>query len=102
MQWIFQRGHNIGQAFWANNGRAILFRDDNQIFLLDKDTFGQARLQKITSVRRDNSIYYSEKTGRLYYIEPQERLLCTIQILRHKSILPKTIADTLRLKEFER
>jgi len=102
MQWIFQRGHNIGQAFWANNGSAILFRDDNQIFLLDKDTFGQARLQKITSVRRDNSIYYSEKTGRLYYIEPQERLLCTIQILRHKSILPKTIADTLRLKEFER
>ncbi len=102
MQWIFQGGGNIGQAFWANNGSVILFRDDNQIFLFNKETFSQARLQKITTVRRGSSTYYSEKTGKLYYIEPQKRLLCDVQILRHKPILPKTIADTLRLKEFER
>ncbi|MBI3602517.1 MAG: PEGA domain-containing protein [Candidatus Omnitrophica bacterium] len=109
MQWIFQNGHDIGQAFWANNGSAILLRDDNEIFLLNKETFGQTglgdrrtQLQKITPVRRGTSMYYSEKTGKLYYIDPRERLLCAVQILRHKSILPKTIADTLRLKEFER
>lgn len=92
----------ITQSFWANNGSAILFHDGNQVFLMDSKNFGQARLQKVTDVYQASSIYYSEKTGKLYYIEPMDHLLCAIQILRHKPTLPKTIADTLRLKEFER
>ncbi len=101
LQWIFQNGHNIEQAFWANNGNTILFRDQGHFFLLDKQPFGHLRLQKITDVHQGTSVYYSEKTGKLYYIDPLNRLLSAIQILHHKPILPKTIADTLRLKEFE-
>ena len=101
LKWIFEKGHNISQAFWANNGSAIIFQDNNQIFLLDKEPFSQVRLQKITSIQDGSSIFYSEKTGQLYYIEPRNRLLCAIRILHHKTMLPKTIADTLRLKEFE-
>jgi hypothetical protein len=101
LQWLFHDGNDIEQAFWANNGSAILFRDGNQAFLLDKQSFGQTKLQKVTRIRPKSSIHYSEKTGKLYYIEPMNRLLSTIGILRHRPILPKTIADTLRLKEFE-
>lgn len=100
-QWIYQNGSHIEQAFWANNGNAILFRDGNQVFILNKQSFGQTKIQKITNIRPDSTIYYSEKTGKLYYIEPFNQLLSAVTILRHKPILPKNIADTLRLKEFE-
>ncbi|MEI7998161.1 MAG: PEGA domain-containing protein [Candidatus Omnitrophota bacterium] len=101
MQWIYQDGNNISQAFWANNGNTIIFRDNNEVFLLDKEPFGHIRLQKITDITPGSSIYYSEKTGKLYYITPKEKFISAIIILRHKPMLPKTIADTLRLKEFE-
>ena len=101
LQWIYQQGRSIEQAFWANNGSAILFRDGNDIFLLDKESFTQPKVQKITRCRANSSIFYTEKTGKLYYIDPSSRLLSMITILRHKPILPKNIADTLRLKEFE-
>lgn len=102
MQWIFEKGNNITQSFWANHSSAILFHDGHQVFLMDRENFDQTQLQKVTSVDQASSIYYSEKTGKLYYIEPVNHLLCAIQILRHKPTLPKTIADTLRLKKFER
>jgi len=101
VQWILQNGHNITQAFWANNGNTILFRDGTQVFLMDKETLGHLQPQKVTDVLLDSSVYYSEKTGKLYYIKPDDKLLATVQILHHKPILPKNIADTLRLKEFE-
>ena len=100
-QWVFQNGRDIEQAFWANNGNTILFRDRTGAFLLDKELVGHTQLQKITNIHQGSSIYYSEKTGKLYYIHPQSGLLSTIVILRHKPLLPKNIADTLRLKEFE-
>ncbi len=101
MQWIYEDGTDIKQAFWANNGNTILFRDGSQAFLIDKRSLGQTKVQKITNIRPDSSIFYSERTGRLYYIEPFNHLLSSIVILRHKPMLPKNIADTLRLKEFE-
>jgi hypothetical protein len=101
MQWIFLNGDHIEQAFWANSGSAILFRDGNQVFLLNKQSFGPTKIQKITNIRPQSSIFYSERTGKLYYIEPFNQLLSAVTILRHKPILPKNIADTLRLKEFE-
>ena len=101
IQWIFTDGNNIEQAFWGNSGSSILFRDGAQVLLLDKEPFSQTKVQKITNIRPDSSMYYSEKTGKLYYIEPFNSLLSAITILRHKPILPRNIADTLRLKEFD-
>ncbi|MBF0490257.1 MAG: PEGA domain-containing protein [Candidatus Omnitrophica bacterium] len=101
LQWVFQDGNNIRQVFWANNGNTIIFLDGNQIFLLGNQHFVQNKVQKITNIRPDSTIHYSEKTGKLYYLEPFHKLLSSITVLRHKPILPRNIADTLRLKEFE-
>jgi hypothetical protein len=100
-QWIFEDGRDIQQAFWANNSNTVLFRDGTKVFLLDKMSVGQTRLQKIVDVYNDTSIYYSEKTGQLYYIDPKKQYLSMINVVRHKLVLPKRIADTLRLKESE-
>ncbi len=99
LRWLFQKGHNISQAFWANNASNVLFKDNNEVFLLDKEMFGTNRIQKITNIRSDTSFFYNEKTGRIYFIEPQESLLASVQILRQIPLTPQVIADKLRLKE---
>jgi hypothetical protein len=101
MQWIFESGKHIEQAFWINNANAILYRDQHQVFLLNRHTFGPTQTPKVTRVLPNSTIYYSEKTGKLYYIEPDNQLLSAITILKHRPMLPKNIADTLRLKEFQ-
>ena len=101
LQWIFQKGRNIQQVFWANNAGTILFRDNNQIFLLDKEILPGARMQKITTIKSGTPFLYSEKTGKIYFIDPQENFLSTVQILQHNPIIPKNISDKLRLKDFK-
>ncbi len=97
--WIFQNGRNIQKVFWANNASTILFQDNKDIYLLDKVIFGQTRIQKITTIRADASFFYSEKTGKIYFIEPHENLLSTVQVLRHTALSPRIIAEKLRLQD---
>jgi hypothetical protein len=97
-QWLFKNGADIQQAFWANNTGTVLFKDNHDIFLLDRESFGLPRMQKITTVASGSSFFYSEKTGKLYFIDNKTSKLCTVQILKHQPIIPKTISDTLRLK----
>ncbi len=97
-QWVYKNGQHIQQAFWANNAGTILFRDNREIYLIDRENFGESRLQKITSVASESSFYYSEKTGKLYFIDDQQSKLCSVQVLRHQPIIPKTIAEKLKLK----
>ncbi len=99
LQWLYQKGHNIQQIFWANNAGTLLFRDEKDIFLLDKIIFGQIRMQKIINIRSDTSFFYSEKTGKLYFIEARENLLSIIQFLHHTPLTSEIIAEKLRLQE---
>ncbi len=89
------------QAFWVNNGNTILFRKDTDIFLMDKESFGQPRLTKIMRAQENTDVYFNEKTEKLYYIDDDSHFLSSVQILHHKPFIPKPIADTLRIKKLE-
>jgi hypothetical protein len=101
VQWIYSRGQNIAQAFWANNDDNILVRDDGGILLLDKENFGQPRLTRVADVNGDSMVYYTDKTGQLYYLTPGTRRLSWIQIVHHKPFIPAPIAESLLIKKLE-
>jgi len=101
VQWIYSQGQNIAQAFWANNDGNILVRDNENILLLDKENFGQPRLTRVADVDDDSMVYYTDKTGQLYYLTPATRRLAWIQIVAHKPFIPAPIADSLLIKELE-
>src|SRR3989338_2022502 len=101
VQWIYSRGQNIAQAFWVNNDDNILVRDEGGILLLDKENFGQPRLTRVVDVQDDSMVYYTDKTGQLYYLTPATRRLSWIQIVPHKPFIPAPIADSLLIKGSE-
>lgn len=100
-RWIYDQGGAIEQAWWANSTGAILFRDGNEIFIMDKEGLKGTSPYKITAIKKRSGVHYSEKTGRLFYLDAAKGRLSMISILRHQPILPKNIADTLRLKKTE-
>ncbi len=85
--WVFKQGKRIEQAFWVYEGSYILFRDDNKIFLLELETYGKPHLYELLEVRHDSSIFYSEESGELYYLDPVSGNLSSMEILPRREIL---------------
>jgi hypothetical protein len=86
------------QTFLINNANTFLFRKGQDVFLKDKENFGEPRLIKVLRTLAGTDIYFSERTGKLYYVDSETHLLSSLQILHHKAFIPKPIAATLRLE----
>jgi hypothetical protein len=69
IEWLFEKGTNIRQAYFVYDASHILFCDDDKIFLA---RIGEQyiSLEKLVAVRKGSGIFYAEKTGKLYYLEP--------------------------------
>ena len=90
------------QTFLINNGNTLLYRRDNDIYLIDTTPFGQPRLTNVLRTQEHTDVYFAEKTGKLYFINDRTHVLSSMQILHHKPFIPKPIADTLRLQKLEK
>lgn len=85
--WIYKQGKEIQQAFWAYEGSHILFKDENQVYLLELETYGKPHLNRILEAKPGSSISYAEETGMLYYLGPVSGNLSAVEVLPRKEIL---------------
>lgn len=81
LAWIYRQGSAIRQAFWVYDATHVLFLDGDEIFLLEMEGFGKARISAVTRVRKGSSVHYSEETGRVYFLDPKRDALAAIEIL---------------------
>jgi hypothetical protein len=86
--WVYRRGVRIEQAFWVYEGSHILFRDRDGVYLLELETYGKPHLHFLLEVKSKSSVFYSEATGKLYYLDPQSARLCSVEILPRKELVP--------------
>ncbi|MBF0484112.1 MAG: PEGA domain-containing protein [Candidatus Omnitrophica bacterium] len=77
--WVINNGKNITQAFPVNHGSQIIFKDGDQVNLTDVDMICSREISMITSTQ--NRIFYSEKAGKLFYIDDKTQQLIIINIL---------------------
>lgn len=87
LTWIYQKGQKIEQAFWVFDGSHILFRDKNEIYLLELETYGKPHLYELMNVKDKSSIYYHEDSGQLYYLEGTAGHLAVLELLPRNDIL---------------
>lgn len=90
------------QVFLINNGNTFLFRQGSTVYLMDEQTFVQPRLTTVITVAKNSDIFFADKTGTMYYIDKKTGFLSSLQIWHNKPLIPKPIADTLRLKQMEK
>ena len=88
LAWVFKEGQKIEQAYWVYEGSHILFRDKDRVLLLEIEAYGKPHLDLVSSVKSKSSVFYSEESGKLYYLENTKgRLLC-VGILPRKEPKP--------------
>ncbi len=76
--WTYQASSRINQAWWINNDHSIIVANNHQIALTDATPLNPIRNILITPLGDSNRIFYHEKTGRLYFIDPANGLLSFI------------------------
>ena len=74
IQTVYKYGKNISQCFWVQGGTHIIFRDRNQIFLLELMLDGKHHLEYIVEVKNNTNVSYSDTTGNLYYLDRKGRI----------------------------
>ena len=86
--WVYKQGKNVEQAFWVHEDSHILFRDGKKVFLLELETYGKPHLSEILEVKGGSSIFYSEESGKLYYLEAVDGVFSSLEVLPKMEILP--------------
>ncbi len=80
IDWIYEGGEAIAQAYFVYGTSHVLFRDQAEVFLAPVGESGAAA-EALVKVREKSAVFYSDKTGRLYYLEPGQGYLVAADIL---------------------
>ena len=75
LQKVYGSGTNISQCFWADDGTHVVFNDQGKVFLLELAQDGKHHVEYMTDVKNDSSIFYSDETGSLVYLNKAGNLM---------------------------
>lgn len=93
LQWIASGKKNIDQAFWAYKGSHILYTDSDKVYITETTDYGTPVETEITDIEKNTKIYYSEDTGKLYYIESKTSKFMSIEVPPSQSIAMQSFTD---------
>jgi len=88
LTWIYANGHAIEQVFWAYRDAYVLFRDDDQVFLLERPLIASPPPIPLVRVHRRTEVSYNDETGTLHYLDPAGQL-SSLQIVPRWELLPR-------------
>jgi len=87
LKWVYHGGDQINQAFLVYEGSAVIFRDGNQVLLLDLETFEEPHLSPVVEVFPRSDIYYSDDSGFLYYLDQAKGHFMSLQVVPKESVI---------------
>lgn len=96
LRWLYT-GSDIGRCFWVHEGSHVLFDDAEEVHLLEMEEYGMVKVSSVLDRKVDRSIYYSEKTGKMYFLPEKGGSLKQTVIVPEKSLFPgaePTFKDT--------
>ena len=80
IEWVAENGRDIRQAYFVYDDAYVLFCDGNKVFLSRVGEQGTSP-EEIVTVREKSGLFYAEKTGKIYYLEPSRGELVAADIL---------------------
>ena len=96
--WLLNGAKEIQQAFWVNRASYFVLRDQDKIVLGETEKFNAPVAQELFKVKKNSSVVYSEITGKLYYLDPQNHNLYAQTIVPVQDLFSFT---NRKEKEFE-
>lgn len=92
VDWFFHQGSDIRQVFFAHDTSHVIFSDEETVFLSEIDGKGK-RPVKITEILKRSGLFYSEKKGSLYYLDPETRHFMLLEILPEEKYLERMFQE---------
>jgi hypothetical protein len=80
IEWVFEKGKSLRQAYFVYDAAYVLFCDEADVSIArlgEKET----SVERLVQVRKNSAIFYAEKTGKLYSLEPLRGELVATDIL---------------------
>ncbi|MGD2279038.1 MAG: hypothetical protein PVH45_02945, partial [Candidatus Omnitrophota bacterium] len=87
LTWVYTKGKNIEQAFWMFEASHILFRDGNDTFFIEIEGYGEFKINNILKVREKSSVFYSDDTGDMYYLDSSTGELLLVEIVPVEGVI---------------
>ncbi|MGE5307862.1 MAG: hypothetical protein ACM3OC_02100, partial [Deltaproteobacteria bacterium] len=78
--WFFKNGTSIRQCQRLEKSPALLFSDRDKVFIIDSSTAVRPEPAEICAIQPSSRFFYSERSGWLYFLEPNGSRLCRIRI----------------------
>ena len=95
IEWIFEEGKHIRKAYFVYDAAYVLAADGGSVSLVPVGEPG-APAEFLVHTQKNSSVFYSEKTGKLYYLEaPGGSLMAA-------DILPEGFSFSSVIGEFEK
>jgi hypothetical protein len=92
IEWVFEAGEDVRQAYFVYDAAYILWAAGEEVSLVRVRDRG-IPAEKLVRTLKNSSVFYSEKTGRLYYLEPSKGSLVSADILPEGFSLSGVISE---------
>ncbi|MFQ5953176.1 MAG: PEGA domain-containing protein [Candidatus Omnitrophota bacterium] len=97
LAWVYTQGKDIGQASWVYEASHILFRDSSNISLIEIEGYGEFKIDPVFKVNEKSSVFYSDKTGEMYFSDATSGELFSVVIMPEESLIPLELPDLSKI-----
>ncbi len=80
-----EKGIDIQQCFWANDGSHLVCRDKDVVYLIELESDGKHHKEQLVEIKGNTDIFYSEDNGRLYYLDKKNGNPWALEIIPRKN-----------------
>lgn len=92
IEWVFDKGADVRDAYFVYEAAYVLFGDGQEVFLAPvKEERGP--VEKLVKTREGTAVFYSERTGELYYLEPSRGHFMALRLLPGGISLSRVISE---------
>ena len=87
LTWVYTQGKDIKQAFLAYDASHVLFLDSSGVFLIEIEEYGEFKIEEVFQVKEKSTIFYSEVTGKMYFLDHTTSEIQSVIIVPKQGIM---------------
>jgi hypothetical protein len=81
LTWLNIKANDIQQGLFVNQGAHIIYNDQNLLLITETYSIGQPVTHEIVPVKKGTLVQYSDKNGKLFYIDRKTSYLSHVQVI---------------------
>ncbi|HOE69396.1 MAG TPA: PEGA domain-containing protein [Candidatus Omnitrophota bacterium] len=92
IDWFYQKGTAIRKAFFVYGTSHVIFNNEDTVFLMETSA-RETRPVGITRIPAGSDLFFAEKTGKLYHLDPETGYFMATEILPAERILERVFQE---------